>query len=892
MHGEVLLKKILGSAGARDGGYVLALDGEGLDELPEQIQTPYGAWTVVRPMSELDLRYKLWRAGGGPLVAVLRPELASSLPPDLVRRSVSRRVVGLDPTDVIAAVLNVPVHGLEDDDVKQLALEHLDSLQALVSERTLPTVIDRRLLDELLLDVCVGSQLRKTESAGRLLAQWLRHPPQWSPPVVRLVRRNLPRVLGVEGKLLAWSLEPDAEPEGPSHRRRDGRRTALVVRGLLLAIDVDELPAAVWEGELEQVRGSGVVDVQDELTLRHMIAGVAVDAVDALDADARPYLIEAETLARRLLSPRQYARSRHLPLGLQSQCHALVERLASGIPVSAADIDEVRAHRSAAMMQHELAVLEEMARLSRWLASPKPETEADNAVQRHVLEYLRDGAFADLTALNLMRAQAQTATWEREATALVDRWRERRNRDNEAFAHRLAGGYVERWHADGVVPLHRMWSEAVLQHSPSRRTQEGGGLLLVVMDGCSYPVFLDLLHQLTEPSFDIGLATGTDRAEGLATVAPLPSITGHARGAIFLGELPDDPWAAEKAWREEGERKTDSARLQQNRALGDRSRALFLKGDLSDNGQRLREAIAAPQPDVVAVVFNAVDDLIGGHATGVLSRLRPEEIQGFVPTLRAAFEAGREVVLVADHGHTPFLGKYLCVGSGTSARWCTLEEGEDVPDGFLEIDVQRLGGPPGRKAFAWKMGVYRGRPHVGFHGGASLEELVVPVAWVRRGGTGADLPVWWYESKTDAPPVSTVSQDEVGPVEPEPKRKPKRRPKAPAAGQLEMYDVRRTQAALAQSSSITQLGLPEHVLAELDDQAKATLVALCDNGSATTGELARIQQRSLARVNGYMTKLRRQLHRLGVRCFERDELPTGEAQYRWIDPSGHGGGRE
>jgi len=63
-------------------------------------------------------------------------------------------------------------------------------------------------------------------------------------------------------------------------------------------------------------------------------------------------------------------------------------------------------------------------------------------------------------------------------------------------------------------------------------------------------------------------------------------VTSHARGAIFLGELPNDTLVAETVFRDEEETKTDKARFNQNAALGTRTRRLFLKSDLGMAGRR------------------------------------------------------------------------------------------------------------------------------------------------------------------------------------------------------------------------------------------------------------------------------------------------------------------
>jgi hypothetical protein len=77
------------AGGADETGYVLVIDGEGLESLPDQIPTPRGPYAVHRVASELGLRHLLWKAKGAPLIAVMPEELARRIQraPDLLRRA-------------------------------------------------------------------------------------------------------------------------------------------------------------------------------------------------------------------------------------------------------------------------------------------------------------------------------------------------------------------------------------------------------------------------------------------------------------------------------------------------------------------------------------------------------------------------------------------------------------------------------------------------------------------------------------------------------------------------------------------------------------------------------------------------------------------------------------
>ena len=127
------------------------------------------ASTVHRPASELALRHVLWKARGAPVIAVLDEKLARTMPADLLRRSQNQRVHALAVNEVLSVMLGTRVIGAEDRHLRELALQNVDRLGEALGRRTLPTVVDRKLLGELLVDVSVGGDLRN-QSPSSLLA--------------------------------------------------------------------------------------------------------------------------------------------------------------------------------------------------------------------------------------------------------------------------------------------------------------------------------------------------------------------------------------------------------------------------------------------------------------------------------------------------------------------------------------------------------------------------------------------------------------------------------------------------------------------------------------------------------------------------------------------------
>jgi hypothetical protein len=533
-------------------------------------------------------------------------------------------------------------------------------------------------------------------------------------------------------------------------------------------------------------------------------------------------------------------------------------------------IQRMRRHRSAAAHKAEIDVLEEVARLSRYLATPGPGEGAD--VVARVRHYQRHGAFADWSVAMLKSGLAASAEHARAAESVLERYRARRNEENRAFAEILRANYKSAIHADGVVPLHKIWKHAPLYQGPS----ECARLYLVVLDGCSYPVFLRLLTELASEFKPIGLRVdaASREAHGTPALALLPTITSHSRGAIFAGEVPQNPWIAETVWRDVEEARTDPARFRQNEALGARSRKLFLKGDLGDHGAALLAELRDSATEVVAAVFNAVDDQIGSSNTGASVIVKASQIAGLIPSLAGALAAGRRVVLVADHGHTPFVSKNLRVADpgrkeAEGPRYRVLKGDSAAPEGFLEIDDGGLGGVPGRKAFAWKMGVYQGTPQVGFHGGCSLEEMVVPLAELVAGGVAADEPAWWFAG-ADVPTSTAPAAPPPEPVKaPPPPTRPKVQGDLFAREQLLVADLDR-------------LGMPAEIRLRLDESEQAALGCVFHNRHAKISDLAAKLRRPKNRVPGLMSRLVKKLHEGGFPCLRRTTLPDGEEQYEYV----------
>ncbi|MCW8138556.1 MAG: BREX-2 system phosphatase PglZ, partial [Planctomycetota bacterium] len=757
-------------------GYLLVLDRPGLEHLPERVEVGPARYDIRRCGTELELRYALHKLGGAPLVAIVPDALASRLPPDLTHRARKRRVFALEIGEVLAVHLGARVVEVDDEELGQLVLQHLDRMHAELNQRTLPTVVNRALLEELILDATLGRGVRH-EAPESLLARWLSGELSVPTGPLRSLMVSCLEREGEDGRALAWALAQD--------RLRD-----IVVHGAVLSVADEHVAEGAWEAVRPVVAKLGL----GEKTARGQLVTLAEGALRALAAQRRvpkaaevfrEMLDAADTVARRALPAASLGTSELLRLGLQGRLATLASEASRGEAIAPDRVSRLRRHLAHTLLLPVVELVEAMARLARYLASPEPSSDE---VATLVERYLRHGAWADVAAAQLQRRMAATSEFHAEAQQLLEAHRTRRDAANLRFAKLLASDYTRHLHT-GVSTLHQLSRDYL------RPALTEGGVFLVVLDGLSVAVSLELIRELAEDhTFPVGIPAQRAQAGMYPCVAPLPTITSHARGALFLGEVPGDELIEESRWRAEREATTDPARLQRNKALGKAERMLFLKGDLADGGRRLLDVLADKSVELVAAVFNAIDDQIGSKNTGARVSVHAAEIAGLKPAITKALESGRKVLLTADHGHTPFVSKDLRTGDGPAPRYVALEPGEPVPQGFLEIPLQLLGPRGQRLAFAWKMGAYRGMPQAGFHGGASLEEVVVPLTWLVRDGTVPDEPAWWLGQDVPPAPIAVEEEQPVWRTE-EPAPKPAARPTVVTMPLFPSADERKGQLA-------------------------------------------------------------------------------------------------
>ena len=176
---------------------------------------------------------------------------------------------------------------------------------------------------------------------------------------------------------------------------------------------------------------------------------------------------------------------------------------------------------------------------------------------------------------------------------------------------------------------------------------------------------------------------------------------------------------------------------------------LFHKADLGPSPElpaTVGDALADPQQRVVGVVHNSVDAQLAGsdqmELTWSADVLRP-----LPALLRIARDAGRVVVVTGDHGHVVEDSSGY-PASSVAQRW---RAAGPAGEGEISLSGGRVLSPEGAKSIvaAWSERMRYASTRVGSHGGASPQEVLIPVAVLSAGWDRS--PAGWREAPPPEP---------------------------------------------------------------------------------------------------------------------------------------------
>ncbi|MBK3582809.1 BREX-2 system phosphatase PglZ [Streptomyces sp. MBT57] len=449
---------------------------------------------------------------------------------------------------------------------------------------------------------------------------------------------------------------------------------------------------------------------------------------------------------------------RLLPSGYRARLRHLAGTLDGSATEAQAALRDLTGHHLAALYADSTDNARTAVRLVRWLQEP---LEPVKSVAHGVRSHLASSGWADLAVGILAEGDASRDSAVADAyQRLIGAVRARRATLDEQFAMRLAlwsesacrqapGGalLIEDVLAEAVVPLAR-----TLDREGGAVARERGRPLILVLDGMSADVAVQLAGALDRRAWTevVPKPRPGEVAARRAAVSMLPSVTTLSRASLLCGQQTEGGQSAERA---------GFAAFWKKRH---RTAQLFHKGGYEGPpGHRLAPEVlqALASDDIVGVVLNTVDDALADGREGARGQWAPEDIGKLPDLLTEARNYGRPVVLVSDHGHiidrTPRgRGQQPLADKAEGARWRT----GNAADGEIEVSGPRV---RGRVTLAWREDLRYTARQAGYHGGASLAEVTVPVitlvpsadlipeGWTLLPAEGI-APSWWYDERSSA----------------------------------------------------------------------------------------------------------------------------------------------
>ncbi|MDJ0841534.1 MAG: BREX-2 system phosphatase PglZ [Acidobacteriota bacterium] len=659
--------------------------------------------------------------------------------------------------------------------------------------------------------------------------------------------------------LLSWSVSPGAAQKyaaAPEGLRRDlpewlGRQTSellcrcmdlghtasLVPLGLVCRILIKATEDHRVTTRLEE-RYLGGRSLRDNDAFAW--ADAAEQTLRRLEADQGPLAHELRRNAETILEELGGAGAAHyspmLAMGFESRQDRFAAALtafvkqpdAAKLGVLYTRAGEVRAHRRG-QRAPETTTVDMALRLARCRLF---ELDASDSLAGMVDAYFHRDAFADRARRYLWKAEGRPALVEA-CRALVTDMRAYREAGNKRFAETLVD-----WRGDddkGPVPIENFIQKVV---APLARQQP---VLLLVLDGMSAEVFHELAEDMSAQDW-IELAP-EEIGRRRTVAAALPTVTEISRTSLFCGSLKRGNQATERVGLE-----THPAL----RGLAGNKPKLFHKADLSEGGGLSKEVahtLGKTENRVVAAVINTVDMLLdAGEQLG--ERWTVETVKPLGALLEAASRSNRTVVMTADHGHVLEWDMTYRRADGKGERYRL--------SGEPAVDELRTSGPrvvDGPVILPWSERVRYGRKKYGYHGGASLQEVVVPAAvWIKA--SQKEAPEGWVELAHYEPDWWDVTLD----WEPE---KPILR--ETAATPADWIDE------LFKSPVYQNQSTRGNRLAPKPEQVRACLEALAKAGNQTTPKaLARETGRPDSRLRGFLSQMIRLLNVEGYQVLTVD----------------------
>ena len=694
--------------------------------------------------------------------------------------------------------------------------------------------------------------------------------------------------------LLRWTLDPQQarrfeslDDAARQHVRERLRETAGVVGGAVadcleaangsLAVPIGLALGVVFADDVSQegtvALRQGAVRVERLLNGKRIAPDVAAQWKTAADVVLRETtdtrvrqdaMARADTILEQLGVATFAFLSDWSPAGFHQRLVRLAATLRDAVDRGTSDdlwpqLQTLSRHQAAIGHVDQVRRAEMAVRLVKWLSSPQ--APPSQSLGHAASEYTQSSSMVDVARIALRAGDVVQPLADAYAL-LLSKVADRREDENHRFGELLVDWIKTGSTSGALLPV-----EEVLERIVGPLASEVP-ILVVVVDGMSVSVWREILEDLGRQSWVSLEPADASIPPGIATV---PSVTQYSRTSLLSGRLTSGAAADEKRAFEAHPALVRVSKTQFPPVL-------FHKGELSQPGGRalaesVRSEIASPDRRVVAAVVNAVDDYLA-KADQVRPRWSLEYLPLVAALLHEARMAGRVVVFASDHGH--LLDDETRISRNDFGdRWRS--DDQKVGEGEIVLAGARVGANGGRVIVPWSERTRYGMRKNGYHGGATLQEMIVPIAVVSAGvqvsGWIERAPVYpgWWEEPVSAPPIAVAAPVVQPPI---PARKGRKTPLfdevEPAAAQAPAAPswidlLFRSEIFASQKRLAGRVAPP-------DEQFKSLLSALDERGGKLTRTaLAHRLGLPLVRVASFTAAARRVLNVEGYAVVRFDE---------------------
>jgi len=466
----------------------------------------------------------------------------------------------------------------------------------------------------------------------------------------------------------------------------------------------------------------------------HQLAGAADAWFDrAPEAAKQQQVARYESLVTQLKAESLAAHARYGSAALREKTKAFAGALNDlNLSEAISRFGRLMAHRGPVLNSRSELRCKMAVRLVSWLTQTA--NSFPSALNALAEQYRNEIAWVDWAQTVLLEGD-DSADLANAYGILRENTRVRRDLFDRRFAESLS---ADQPNGTTLIPIEDALDKCVAPVAVAGRS------LLIVVDGMSIPVFLELHHSLTDHGW-----VQFERAEGSCStlLTMLPSTTEASRTSLLCGTA--------CAGSASTERSAFSAypSLVAPSVAG-KPPAIFHKRDLLDSSgvilsDDLRTALSDTRQRVLAVVINAVDDHLM-KSDQLRLRWDIAQFKGLDALLAEARSSDRSVTFTSDHGHV-LDQDTMMQGASPNARW--REPNLESYPGEIALKGKRIKAASGldEVVLAWNSKLRYASKRNGYHGGCAPAEALVPVATYRYGTKATDgwsirdeaAPDWW-----------------------------------------------------------------------------------------------------------------------------------------------------